>query len=161
MSWTTPPAFAAGDTTGVAAKLQRLSDDLNVLGGTWSTWSPTISGLTVGNGTSVARWVNGPKAVDFSWMFTFGSTSAVTGALKITLPATAKSANQGFGDAAAFDTSAGFYYPMFGTTIDTSTINIWTGPTTAGGRYINIGSTVPFTWAAGDVVAISGRYEAA
>jgi hypothetical protein len=161
MTWSTPPTFAAGDKVGVAAKLQKLSDDLTVLGGALSTWSSGMTGITVGNGSQTSRCMQAGKLTMFSYQFTFGSTSAVTGALKITLPATAKFANQGFGNASAFDTSAGFYYPLFGTTIDANTVNIWTGPTTAGSRYVNIGTSTPFAWATGDVISVAGVYEAA
>ena len=33
MAWSTPPTFVAGMTAGVAAALQKLSDDLKALGG--------------------------------------------------------------------------------------------------------------------------------
>jgi hypothetical protein len=154
MAWRT--SYSAGSTLNAA--------DMNAIaaiGNAWSTWSAGMTGITVGNGSQTARCMLAGKLTMFSYQFTFGSTSAVTGALKITLPATAKLANQGFGDAAAFDTSAGFYYPLFGTTIDVNTVNIWTGPTTAGSRYVNIGAGVPFAWATGDVISVAGVYEAA
>jgi hypothetical protein len=54
----------------------------------WQTWSsPVASGLTAGNGTTnYALYQQTGKTVRCRMGFTFGNTSAITGALRLTLP---------------------------------------------------------------------------
>jgi len=59
---------------------------------TWADYTPTNTGLTIGNGTQVARYVKIGKTVFVEYQFTMGSTSSLTGAVTIGLPSTNKNA---------------------------------------------------------------------
>lgn len=63
------------------------------VGGVWiiervglRTWSPTVSGLTVGNGTLSCRYQRTGRVVDFFIDFAAGSTSSVSGPIFFTFP---------------------------------------------------------------------------
>ena len=65
---------ASGETTG-----------LKYTGG-WTTWTPSYTNLTVGNGTVVSRYRQVGKMVDVFFMFTLGSTSTIGSDPRFTLP---------------------------------------------------------------------------
>ena len=53
----------------------------------WSTWSPSYSNLSVGNGTASAIYAyTGMKTVTAHWYLTLGSTSSVGTSPTLTLP---------------------------------------------------------------------------
>ena len=60
---------------------------------TWTTYTPSNLGITVGNGTQTARYVKIGKTVFVSYRFSLGSTSAVSGAVYIGTPSTVGSAS--------------------------------------------------------------------
>ena len=55
---------------------------------TWTTYTPSNTGITVGNGTQTARYVKVGKTVFVSYRFVLGSTSSVSGAVYVGLPST-------------------------------------------------------------------------
>ena len=60
--------------------------DLNDIA-VWTTYTPTFAGgVTVGNGTWVAAYAIVNEILFWQGTFTLGSTSAITGAVTITLP---------------------------------------------------------------------------
>jgi len=78
------PNSAIQDTAVTPAKL---------LAGTgttwaWQSWTPTLTNLTLGNGSSVGTYIQIGKTVFFKWIFTIGTTSAVGTAPTISLPVT-------------------------------------------------------------------------
>lgn len=123
------------------------------------TWTPSVSGLTTGNGTWVAySWrANG---IEYCiGRFTFGSTSAVTGALVVTLPSTALSSSVVEITGQFTDLSASAEYPLSGRLVTTTTAVI--GPTLTSGTYgsrSTTSATVPFTWATGDDILFTMWY---
>jgi hypothetical protein len=58
---------------------------------TWATYTPSNSGITVGNGTQTARFVKVGKTVFVSYKLTLGSTSSLTGGISVGLPSTTNS----------------------------------------------------------------------
>lgn len=133
----------------------------------WSSWTPTWTNLTVGNGTVVAKAVQIGKSVYGRLSIVFGSTTAVSGAIIFSLPHTAVSyaGTAGvtwIGGARARDDSA--------TTIYNGTVS-WKSTTTAqidfadsSGTYVvsaPASATVPFTWATSDEIGLEFFYEAA
>src|SRR5690348_3539726 len=52
----------------------------------WVAWVPTLTNLTLGNGTQVANYRQVGKTVDFIWTLLLGSTSAVGTVPSFTLP---------------------------------------------------------------------------
>lgn len=57
--------------------------------GTYTSYTPTLSGLTLGNGTLLAGYAQIGKFVHTQFRFTLGSTSSVTGGIGFSLPVTA------------------------------------------------------------------------
>ena len=60
---------------------------------TWTTYTPSNLGITVGNGTQTARYVKIGKTVFLSYKFSLGSTSAVSGSVYVGTPSTVGSAS--------------------------------------------------------------------
>lgn len=125
-------------------------------GGSWAAWTPTYSGITIGNGTVTARYLETSGTIFFEWLFTFGSTSAFTGYNTFTLPANIKGATGGF---YAKILDAGVQFRPGEVSID--------GAATLGLQWINssissgVSATSPFTWASGDGFYVRGFYEKA
>jgi len=125
----------------------------------WATWSPTVGGITKGNGTEIARYAKIGKTVIFNYSFTLGSTSSVTGNLSITLPSTA--ANAAYGVTSWADDAGVAAYPYVGVPF-TTYLNVY--PIVASGTYALGGSrssTNPFAWGTNDNIRIAGQYEEA
>lgn len=134
---------------------------------TWTSWTPTWTNLTVGNGTVNAKYVQTGKTVQGSIRFNLGSTSAVSGSVTFTLPVTSvaltsASGRQPIGQVWIIDPSAQAVFGG-GTALDTTTTAI-AYVMGAAGTYINrtvLSSTVPMTWTEGDELQINFFYEAA
>jgi hypothetical protein len=144
----------------------KFSTTAGQLGGALTTWSPILTNFTLGNGTMVARYQQVGKIVRGYVLFTLGSTSAVGSGGTMSLPVTASS-NYALG----LGNSVGHLLCMDG--VATSGIGYCRleSSTTmrpilynASGTYVTasgVSSTVPFTWATGDVLFMSFEYEAA
>lgn len=61
------------------------------LGGNWATYTPSLTGITVGNGSVTGRWSMTGKTVTGTMIFTAGSTSAFGGTFDFSLPTAAAS----------------------------------------------------------------------
>jgi hypothetical protein len=122
-------------------------------------WSATGSAPTLGNATLGGKYVQIGKLVTFRMSFTFGSTSAAgTGAFRFTLPVTAANSG-GNGDvfvARILDTGTQQYNAFASLTSSTTLFVSYTGEVGSG-----VGAGAPITWATGDLIEVSGSYEAA
>ena len=100
-SWTgTVPSHTAGAKLR-ASTLQTLDDIATALTSAWTTWSPTLANLTLGNAVQTARYRRLGQTVDWYWQFTLGTTSAVGTAPSFTLPV-APASTYGTGGNSAF-----------------------------------------------------------
>ena len=158
MAWSIP-ANAVSGTQIPAATTNAILADLTIIGQAAQSYTPTTTGITLGNGTISARVNQVNKWVDFQIIFTFGSTSAITAVPTFTLPTVGQGAGWTTTDCSA--NHAGARYPIAAIATTSSVLTIQTWPATAGNAWINLSSTVPFTWATNDVLIINGRYEAA
>jgi hypothetical protein len=134
--------------------------ELNAIG-TWTTWTPTFSGLTKGNGTVTARYSQINKVVHLNVLITFGSTSAMTGLVAVSLPVTAATGISSMGVVRLEDAGSTFYV---GTVQVASATSMQVFVNQANGTYTTMAatsSTVPFTWTTNDNLVISLTYEAA
>jgi hypothetical protein len=126
-------------------------------GGSGTSWTPTISGVTVGNGTQSGRYWQVGSLVYFHMTFYLGSTSAVTGQITMPTPTGGISRNFQTCIASIDDYGVGFTPLManiYGSTIYLEAI-------LTSGTYANkaaISSTVPITWATNDGFSVSGFY---
>jgi hypothetical protein len=124
----------------------------------WTTWSPTVTGLTKGNGTEVARYRNNGKMVDIFYQFTLGSTSSVTGQLYLTPPFNSL---YNLYIACAFYSDNGTEYPS---AIFMPLSIIYLKTLNASGTYLagnQLNGTTPFTWGTGDFFNFNFSYEVA
>ena len=162
-AWTTTPrTWSVGETVTAANMNAQIRDFANAFGA-WASytvaWGSSGTAPAIGNGTIAGAYSQVQKTVMFRAQMTTGSTSTYgTGAYSITLPPTQSTGQTQVGQAVAFDTSATFYYRgallLFGAgTVRTQFVD--GAASTAGWN-----SSVPFTWATGDMASFSGTYEA-
>lgn len=130
--------------------------------GAWQTWVPTWTNFTVGGGTVTARYVRMGRTILYSLRVIL-SGSTMGSDPRFSLPVTS------FGYSATAPIGTADY-------LDTGTVDVqglvWASSTTTGrlivygtaGTYpasIVLAAGVPFTWANGDEINVTGAYEAA
>ena len=133
-------------------------------GGAWTSWTPTWTNLTVGNGTLTARYTQVGKTIRFRIALVFGSTTSISGAVSHSLPATAATHAgslpiNGYGSLLDSGIAA---FPVYLVLTNTTTASVRTS--TASGTYTGItiiSATIPFTFSTNDEISITGEYEAA
>jgi len=126
--------------------------------GAWTGYTPTLTGITLGSGTVAFTWIQQGKTIHVRGRFTFGSTSAVTGAASISLPVTAVAANF----VANLTARAGGVDYMMLPISTTTTIGV--NALGSAGAYTNrttISNLIPGTWTTNDFITFSATYEAA
>ena len=133
-----------------------------VVPGTWIAYTPTLTGVTVGNGTNSFFYAQIGKTVFVKGKFTLGSTSSITAPMFVSLPITARAniaSYQQLGDCSFFNASiithgqGYFLNNTFG--VQASLSN---------GTYVSgtpAGVGVPYTWTTGFSFTIECTYEAA
>ena len=135
-------------------------------GTAWSSWTPTLTNMSIGNGTVSGRYQQFGKTVFAKLYITFGSTTSVSGAITATFPVTSSSTvytsiGSEIGTGACIDAAVA-HYPASLKWASTTTFR-WR-PHTASGTYAtesDTTSTAPFTWATGDGLSANLTYEAA
>jgi hypothetical protein len=125
---------------------------------TTASYTPTFSGLTVGNGLVVAKYSKIGSIVVDEIEITFGTTTAMTGGLQVTnLPIASLSSNQSKScGTVIFDDANG--NDVLGTAISFSPNSLRIRTNTISGSVPILNFTTansPFTWAAGDKIFIS------
>jgi hypothetical protein len=132
--------------------------------GAWSTYTPTLTGITLGNGVISARFIQIGKTVHFWVIVALGSTSSVTGSVQMTLPVT-KSSSMGTPIGESFFHQIGVLNQGPGSFISQAGSNVVTFyALTASGSYVTtqtLSATIPFTWANTHTIGMKGTYEAA
>ncbi len=127
-------------------------------GGAWSDWTPTLTNITKGNGTTVARYIQIGKVVHFYFRFTMGSTSSMGSAPYFSLPSTPAYAFMATSQIGDYGTTN--YIGMS----DVSGANVYLAAQYAAATYIYyifVNSTTPMTWTTNDSIAVWGTYEVA
>lgn len=166
-AWTTPASWTGSPSetffnTHIRDNLNHLSEQINLTG--WTSFTPSWTNLTVGNGTNAGKYAYAGKTVFFYTAFTLGSTSSVGSAPVLTLPQTSidyGTAVIPIGEVFCVDTGTATYY---GSTLWTTTTTATPRVGNASGTYLSIvtlSATVPFTWATGDILMMRGSYERA
>jgi hypothetical protein len=138
---------ASGETTGLKWS------------GGWTSFTPTVTNITTGNGTYACNYQVIGKTVNLYFKFTFGSTSAISGVPSFPVPVNAARSRIGVTGAHVDAGTKG--YMAFGE-IAAGTLYIYS--VEAGGTYVaytGMNATIPFTWGTGDYIEFSITYEAA
>lgn len=145
----------------------KLSTTAGEIGGASTTWTPTWTNVTVGNGTVTARYTKIGKNYICRIMFVFGSTSSTSGDIIFTLPATAVSyagtANvTPIGFARAYDVSGSLVYNGTINMVSTTTVSIrfMLASGTYVTQFVNTGAA-PVTWGNTDEYGIYFIFEGA
>lgn len=156
------------DAEEVMANFDNLDGRLEDIEQEWQDWTPTWTNLTVGNGTTTAKYTQIGKTVHYYIKFTLGSTSAIGSPPKYTLPITpilsTIAVDPILGHCSLRDVTAGGAGSFVGYARAAGSGEAFIGVNILGaGNYINnvgLSATTPFTWATDDVIAIFGTYEA-
>lgn len=148
----------APPTQGFAAWLARMRDSILTPETPAQTWTPAYLDLTPGNGVLARnhfRRIGG--IIHWEYRLVFGTTTAVSGTLRISLPATAADGNNGtVGGGYLRDLSVPTTYMANARLVNSTEMNIFVD-----GSSGFVGSAFPFTWAVNDIIALSGSYIAA
>lgn len=126
--------------------------------GSWTTYTPTNTGITIGNGTQTARYVANGKTITVSYRFTLGSTSSVSaGNVEVGLPSTANSFAAGMGY--ILDSGTQTYQIM--AVAEPSGTKALLRPFRADGTYTNFDNnlTAAMTFGTNDMITFSITYE--
>jgi hypothetical protein len=126
---------------------------------TWATYTPSNTGITLGNGTQTARYVKVGKTVFVSYKLVLGSTSSFSGAIYVGLPSTNNSISTC--SINATDTGAGNY--LASGVADASTGSVLCRPIKTNATYATWDDnlTSMFTWGTNDVLQFFITYEEA
>jgi len=133
----------------------------NTVLGTYTTYTPTYSSFTLGNGTVTAKYCQVNDFVHVIGSIVLGSTSSITGNLAIGMNFSADAMYytpttwvMEIGSATLYDTSAGT--PNYGVVVGANNATIMQiFSQAANGTYVARGlvnATTPFTWATGDEI---------
>lgn len=122
-------------------------------------YTPTVTGITAGNGTTVGRYTLAGKVCTGSITFTVGSTSTMVGLPSFTLPYSPAVATGGRAAEVEFFNSGDNYYRGFA--VLTAGGAAVAGIPGASGVMTALTASTPFAWSAGDVIAINFTYEVA
>lgn len=149
--------LAASVSTQIGNDRARLSALENAAQAT--AWDPAVTGITVGNGSEVAKYATIGDVVDWSYKFVLGTTSAVTSTVFIPTPAD------------VLDTpwiNLGSGYVSRGTSTTGRRVIVCRATTSGGIHGFNlfyddgaVAATSPLsggTWQSGDVIACGGRF---
>lgn len=130
-------------------------------GGAFTTFTPTWSNYTRGNGTTEAAYTQIGKLVYMYINETLGSTSSMGTGPTFTLPITASSVNSIAGWGLMLNSGDAYYgvqmWASNTTTVVLDSVN--TAGTYAKGGTIN--ATTPFSWGTGDALYLTLTYRAA
>ena len=163
-------------TTFVAGNVltaTQLNDSFAAVQTTYTAYTPTISGWTPGNGVVTRAVYSAPgKLVNAQGYWTFGSTSSVPASstfittLPTAVPAVSLASAQIYGTCTFFDVSAGVQVTgLCRLQSQTEMYFYWQDPETAPLatrlESWNTSTTLPFTFATGDIISWNITYQAA
>lgn len=122
------------------------------------SWTPTVTNLTTTSGTWTAGYTRSGGWLDYWGKFVFGASSAIAGALTLTLPVNASVAILGQHFVRVVDSGTA-QYEGTGRNASTSAVDLQVlDASVTNLRATPISSTVPMTWTTSDELHISGRY---
>tara|TARA_R110000822_G_scaffold3471_1_gene15200 strand:+ start:229 stop:693 length:465 start_codon:yes stop_codon:yes gene_type:complete len=138
--------------------------ELNGIGASTASYTPTSTGVTIGNGTLTGNFGRINKLIYGSVKLALGSTTAITGIVTFSLPVTAATNSAGLlmGNGYYYDNSSGETY--VGTSFRTNATTLTPFVTYAAFAYAVrslINATTPVVYAAGDEITYEFMYEAA
>ncbi|MFD9047693.1 hypothetical protein [Streptomyces zaomyceticus] len=165
MALAVPRTWVVGEVVTAAYMNAEIRDQWLDMLAAWTTYTPSWTAATtnpvLSNGTIVGRYKKIGRLVNFQIDLTMGSTTTYgSGAWSITLPFTAASSSGSrVGSAQALGGS------RFGGQVivspGASGIGAFFPASAAVSNYSSAASAVPFAWASGNELRITGTYESA
>ena len=130
--------------------------------GTWTTWTPTLTNLTQGSGSILARYLKRGKTLDYRFRFIYGAGSAVGSSPRFTLPFTPSAdytaTNDTIGYGTLLDSGLANRQAVV-RLVSAATVEVF--DVASSGQYAFITATAPWTWGSLDSISVSGRIELA
>lgn len=127
--------------------------------GAWTSYTPTMTSLTLGNGTLVGRYQQIAAKTYLWWVsLVWGSTSSFSGDLVVSLPATSRTGGSQSASGMIRDVGTTFFV-LAGYIGSASAICTPFAADGAGDKKVD--GSIPITWAAGDELVIGGILESA
>lgn len=161
MAWTDPRTWVAGEIPDAGNFNTHVRDNFDAIGDPWPTYTPTWTASTtdptLGNGVLEGWAVEVGKLTFFVVELTFGSTTDPgSGTWDFGLPSQPRSSlRTPIGNILCRDDSVGTVRLGNLQTFSTSGVRAQTFDD------VPVGAAAPFTWATGDMVTLTGFYEAA
>lgn len=129
----------------------------------WQSYTPTLSGITIGNGTLDFKYCQIGKTVHVKGQITLGSTSSVTTTLDIGVPVNHTGYTLGYtlGNV-SFTNNTVYNQGMMVSVANAASFRAVVG--NASGTYVGItdlSATVPFTWGNTHKIFVTFTYQAA
>jgi hypothetical protein len=163
MAWTTPGTATAGEVLTAAFWNTNVRDNLDVLAplsAAWTTYTPTFTNLTIGNGSRSAAYIQVGKTVIYAGRLDWGSTTSATASdtfVSIPVAPTQAMAERSRGSVYIVDSGTrgyvGVCYLPNTTTMGFSH--------TESGNFGQVNGTNPITWTTNDNLTWTITYQAA
>ena len=132
--------------------------------GKWTSFTPSFTSLTVGNGTLTAEYCQVNEIVFWRLELIFGSTTSISGIVYVDYPIQADGSYLGSIGGSVFyeddDTSGDFFGSLFRSTTSRARLIVYN----VVGTFVSQASSntnVPFTWTTGDRLLIEDFYRPA
>jgi hypothetical protein len=125
--------------------------ELSALNGAWTSYTPTLTGITIGNGTVTTLYRRIGKTVDYRGNITWGSTTSSGGNWNLSLPVTPFVVPGGIG-AAYLSRNSPATVQVGAAALFGSILFFISGTA-------NVASAAPWTWATSDQLLWSITYE--
>jgi hypothetical protein len=141
-------------------------------GGTWTSYTPTLTNITLGNGTMTSFYNNDGKTVNYAFYIKWGSTTSGAGNYSFSIPVAADTTlgdnavigTQANGSGVLWDNSASGPYVAQVMLTSSTTCRLFSfdlGTFPAGASQQRASTTTPFTWATNDIIIGFITYKAA
>lgn len=132
---------------------------ISTIADAWTSYTPTLTNCT--SPITTAKFSQVGKSVQFYVVLTL-TGAQVSGLVGVSLPVTALAVMSGGYEAVISDASPATLYPALAFATTTSRVDIYAQ--NAAGTYASgtaTSSSIPITWASGDIIYLAGQYEAA
>jgi hypothetical protein len=158
----TPAITSVGANYGFLQADSGQSTGLAWNAGAWTSYTPGLSSITLGNGTLSAAYIRIGKFCSVRILLTCGSTTVISTFPRFDLTFNSVNAPQAvIGSVNLEDTGTQFYWGV--ATLETQT-NVQVYAQNSAGTYVQrefVGGITPFTWTTGDKMHININYEVA
>ena len=124
--------------------------------GAWTAYTPTWAGVSSTGGVSTGAYTQIGRTVHFWANYVLGTAVSITAGISAPLPTGKAAGSEVLVNGVFIDMGTGYYAPLVvGQTLYAAR---------AGVSYVDAetpSNTIPFTWATGDKISVTGTYEAA